>query len=67
MGLKKLPTVKNLNSEYAKLLAEKKKLYVDYRSVNAEMKTLLVAKRNIDQLLDTDSPWRAEPNRNPER
>jgi len=67
MGLKKLPTVKNLNLEYAKLLTEKKKLYADYRSVSAEMKELLVAKRNVDQLLGTDSPRATGPNRNTER
>ena len=67
MGLKKLPTVANLNNEYAKLLAEKKKLYADYRIMNADMKTLLVTKRNIDQLLGADSPREVRPNRNQQR
>ena len=67
MRLKKLPTVANLNHEYAKLLAGKKKLYADYRIMTAEAKELLVAKRNIDQLLGTDSRRGAEPNRNQQR
>ena len=67
MGLKKLPTVTNLNNEYKKLLAEKKKLYADYRIMSAEMKSLLVTKHNVDQLLGMDSPRQAEPNRNPAR
>ena len=67
MGLKKLPTVATLNSEYGKLLAEKKKLYADYRSIDAEMKSLLVAKRNVDQLLGKDSSRKAEQNRNQQR
>lgn len=31
MGVKKLPKVKDLQSEYAKLLEEKKKTYAEYR------------------------------------
>ena len=67
MGLKKLPTVAQLNAEYAKLLAEKKGQYTDYKKAQAEMKELLVMKRNIDQLLGTESPREAEQNREPRR
>jgi len=67
MGLKKLPTVAALNSEYGKLLAEKKKLYAAYRNSNAEMKELLVAKYNVDQLLRTDSSRKTEQSRNQQR
>ena len=51
LGLKKLPTVKALNVEYAALLAEKKAAYGDYRQAREEMRELLTAKANIDRIL----------------
>ncbi len=50
-GLKKLPTVKSLQTEYAALLAEKKSAYADYRRARSEMKELLTVKANVDRLL----------------
>lgn len=52
--VKKLPTVKSLQAEYATLLAEKKAAYADYRKVRDEMKELLNVKANVDHLLGTD-------------
>ena len=37
MGVKKLPKVKELQTEYAKLLEEKKKTYAEYRHSREEM------------------------------
>ncbi len=54
LGVKKLPTVKSLQAEYAELLAEKKDAYTDYRKARDEMKELLVIKSNIDRLLGND-------------
>ena len=54
LGVKKLPTVKSLQTEYAALLAEKKAAYVDYRKARDEMKELLTVKANVDRLLGTD-------------
>ena len=54
LGLKKLPTVKSLQTEYAALLAEKKAAYADYRKARDEMKELLTVKANVDHLLGTD-------------
>ena len=54
LGLKKLPTIKSLNTEYAELLAEKKAAYADYRKAREEMKELLTAKANIDRILELD-------------
>ena len=54
LGLKKLPTIKALNTEYAELLAEKKAAYADYRKAREEMKELLTAKANIDRILELD-------------
>ncbi len=54
LGVKKLPTVKSLQAEYAALLAEKKAAYADYRKARDEMKELLTVKANVDRLLGTD-------------
>jgi hypothetical protein len=52
LGVKKLPTVKSLNAEYAGLLSEKKAAYAEYRQARNEMRELLTIKTNVDQLLD---------------
>ena len=49
LGVKKLPTVKSLQEEYAKLLAEKKAAYAEYRRSRDEMRELLLHKQNVDQ------------------
>ena len=54
LGLKKLPTIKALNTEYAELLADKKAARADYRKAREEMKELLTAKANIDRILELD-------------
>ena len=51
MGVKKLPKVKELQTEYAKLLEEKKKTYAEYRRSREEMRELLTAKANVDRVL----------------
>ena len=50
-GVKKLPTVKSLNEEYAALIAEKKAAYPEYRRAREDMKELLTAKANVDRFL----------------
>jgi len=54
MGIKKLPKVKELQAEYAELLADKKKAYAEYRRSREEMRELLTAKANIDRPLKMD-------------
>ena len=54
LGLKKLPTVKALNAEYAALLADKKAACVDYRQAKNDMRELLTAKANIDRILNKE-------------
>ena len=49
--MKKLPTVKSLQEEYAKLLAEKKAAYAEYRRSRDEMRELLLHKQNVDRML----------------
>ena len=55
--MKKLPKVKDLQAEYAKLLEEKKKAYGEYRQARDEMRELLAVKANVDRLLGT---WEQE-------
>jgi len=50
-GLKKLPTVKSLNEEFAKLLTEKKAAYADYHKTQEQMGELLIHKANAAYLL----------------
>ena len=49
---RKLPTVKNLQIEFAQLLDEKKKSYGEYRKIRNEMKNILTAKANVDRILN---------------
>ena len=51
LGVKKLPTVKSLQEEYAKLLSEKKTAYAAYRRSRDEMRELLLHKQNVDRML----------------
>ncbi len=56
LGLKKLPAVKSLNSEYVALMAEKKSSYSSYRQIREEWKELLTVKANIDRILGMEAP-----------
>ena len=60
LGVKKLPKVKELNAEYAEILAEKKKLYGEYREAKKEMQDIQRAKYNIDQFLRDDEEQKKE-------
>lgn len=51
-GLKKLPTVKSLQAEYAQLLSEKKAMYADYQKAREEMRSMQTAKANVDRILN---------------
>ena len=51
LGVKQLPSIKSLNTEYAELLSEKNAAYVEYRQIRTEARELLVVKRNVDQVL----------------
>lgn len=51
LGLKKLPTVKTLQSEYVALLTEKRATYPAYREARAEMKKLLTYRANAEAIL----------------
>ena len=66
LGVKKLPTIKALNTEYAALMAEKKAAYAEYRKAREDMKELLTAKANIDRILELDKE-QAETNERREK
>ena len=54
LNLRKLPTIKSLNDEFAELVTEKKNLYHEYTSVRDEMRELLIHKSNVEKILGTD-------------
>ena len=55
-GLKKLPRVKELNAEYAELLAQKKAAYPEYRKARDEMQQVLRAQKNLKRFLEEEKP-----------
>lgn len=56
LNVKKLPTIKELQTEYAQLLADKKKAYGEYRQARAAMRELLTVKNNVDRVLAMEQP-----------
>lgn len=48
---KKIPKVKDLNAEFAEVLAKKKKAYSEYRQMKKEMQDYVTAKHNIDAFM----------------
>ena len=55
-GIKKLPKVKDLNAEYAELLAQKKAAYPEYRKARDEIQQLLRAQKNIERFFADETP-----------
>ena len=60
LGLKKLPTIASLRTEYAPMLEEIKNARREYRQAKDEMRELLTAKSNVDRLLNI-TERRTEP------
>ena len=54
-GLKKLPSVKSLQAEYAALLAEKKEAYAELHTVRDEQRELVTHLANVRQILGDDA------------
>ena len=54
LGLKKLPSVRSLQEEYAALLAQKKADYAEYYKFEKENRDLLIYKANTERLLNLD-------------
>lgn len=54
LGVKTIPKVKDLNAEYAELMAEKKAAYAEYRKVKEDAQELLIAKSNLETLMEAE-------------
>lgn len=54
LGMKRIPRVKDLNAEYARLMAEKKQTFAEYRKVRDEVKEYLIVQENIASLYDAE-------------
>lgn len=54
LEVKKLPTIKILQAEYAELLSTKKQAYGIYKQTKKEMQDILRAKENIDRMLEVE-------------
>jgi len=67
LGLKKLPSVKSLQAEYAELLTEKKRMYAEYKKSRNDMRELLIHKANVETLLGIDHTEKRDREREPER
>ena len=52
---KKLPTVKMLNEEFARLASEKKLLYTEYRDIKKKNRELLIAEKNVATILGIEN------------
>lgn len=63
LGMKKLPTVQSLRSEYAVLLDKKKDAYRQYRQARDDMRNLLRAKANVEMILESGATREQPPER----
>ena len=60
MQMDKLPRMKDLRADYAKILAEKRELYRGYTEAKKETRELLAAKANVDRVLKTTEESRPD-------
>ncbi len=56
-GSKKLPTLKEIQAEYEKLLQQKRSIYPQFTHARQEMKAILTAKANVDRLLGYEEKY----------
>ena len=63
LNLEKLPRVKELNEEYAKVLAEKRAAYSEYRQAKKEMHDFLITQKNVEMILGEERKEQDEKNR----
>ncbi len=54
LGVKKLPTIKSLQVEFAEQLAEKKEAYAELKKVRDELRDLTVHTANYEELRDLE-------------
>lgn len=63
LGVQKLPTIKNLNEQYAELLAEKKKISSNYYPARTQMQEYVKAHHNVKMFLELDDNSVQDQNR----
>ena len=54
LGMARLPRIKDLNAEYARVLSVKKQTYAEYREARAEMRAFTKARRNVEIFLELE-------------
>ena len=54
LGVKRILKVKDLNAEYARLMAEKKQTFAEYRKARDEVKEYLIVRENIASLYEAE-------------
>ena len=67
LGVKKLPTRKQLSIEFNELLIAKKKAYAEYRQVRDDIKEFQIAKKAMDVILGKDRQQEEEKKKRNER
>ena len=58
----KIPKVKDLNEEFARLLSEKKAAYSEYKKIKKEMRDYQIAKQNVESFYAAQQSWDIEEN-----
>ena len=56
----KIPRVKDLNEEFARLLSEKKAAYSEYKKIKKEMRDYQIAKQNVESFYAAQKTWDQE-------
>ena len=56
----KIPKVKVLNEEFARLLSEKKSAYSEYKKIKKEMRDYQIAKQNVESFYAAQQSWDIE-------
>ena len=56
----KIPKVKDLNEEFARLLSEKKAAYSEYKKIKKEMRDYQIAKQNVESFYAAQQTWNQE-------
>ena len=54
LSVKKLPKIRELNDEYARILSEKKALYAAYRKARKQMQEYAIARKNVETILEIE-------------
>ena len=53
----KIPKVKELNEEFARMLSEKKAAYSEYKKIKKEMRDYQIAKQNVESFYAAQQSW----------